>query len=85
MKRIVAAVLVPFTFTACAAAIEHELVRSSARAIVPTPNPDSLTISDVHKDWLGNAIRWVVTTRSGVYDCTKEPDEAQPICARRTP
>jgi len=83
MRRLIALSVVVSTLAGCAGALEHELVRSSARAIQPTPNPDSLIISDVHKDWLGNATRWVVTTKSGVYDCTKEQDEEKPICAKR--
>ena len=85
MRRLIAGLVLVSTLAGCAGAIQHELVRSSARAIVPTPNPDSLTISDVHKDWLGNATRWVVTTRSGVYDCTLEQGEPKPICAKREP
>ena len=84
MRRLLGGLLLASTLTGCVG-LQHELVRSSARAIVPTPNPDSITISDVQKDWLGNATRWVVTTRSGVYDCTKEQGEEKPICAKRTP
>ena len=85
MRRIIGALFLVPALGACAGMVQHELVRSSARAIVPTPNPDSVTISEVHKDLLGNPNRWVATTRSGVYDCTQEQGEKQPICARRAP
>ncbi len=84
MRRLLAGLLLASTLSGCAGMLQHELERSSARAIQPTPNPDSLTISDLHKDWLGNASRWVVTTKSGVYDCTQEQGEEKPICAKRT-
>jgi len=83
MRRLLALSALAATLAGCAGALEHELIRSSARAIQPTPNPDSLTISEVHKNWLGNPSRWVVTTRNGVYDCTKEQGEEKPICAKR--
>lgn len=59
------------------------LHRASARAIVPTPNPDSVTISEVrHRATIS---RWVATTRDGVYDCSIEADEKVPICSKRQP
>ena len=58
------------------------LERASARAILPTPNPDSVLITDVHRGVL--IARWVATTRDGVYDCSIETDEKIPICARRS-
>lgn len=68
----------------CAAAYtEHLLQRESARVITPTPNPDSVRISELRHDRLGNPTRWVVTTRGGVYDCTMEAAERLPICVKR--
>ena len=61
------------------------LQRASARAITPTPYPDSIAISDVRHDRLGNLRAWVATTRAGVYDCTIEPRERVPLCAKRDP
>lgn len=85
MRRLIGGLMLTSTLGACAGAIQHELVRSSARVIQPTPNPDSIAVSDLHKDWLGNVTRWVVKTNSGVYDCTREQGEEKPICAKRTP
>lgn len=59
------------------------LQRASARAITPTPNPDSVVISDVHHGVISS--RWVATTREGVYDCSIESSERVPICAKREP
>jgi hypothetical protein len=59
------------------------LERASARAMTPTPNPDSVTVADVQRDKLGNVRRWVATTRDGVFDCSIEPDERTPLCAKR--
>lgn len=63
----------------------HELQRRSARAITPTPNPDSVTITNVRRDRMGNINRWVATTRRGVFDCSIEVDEHSAICAQRDP
>ena len=62
-----------------------DLRRMSARAMTPTPFPDSVTISDVHRDRLGNVRKWVATTRDGVFECTLEAEERTPLCARRDP
>jgi hypothetical protein len=50
---------------------------------MPTPPPDSVTVSGVHHDRLGNARSWIATTHTGVYDCTWVPQEEAPICAKR--
>lgn len=57
------------------------LQRASARAIVPTPSPDSVRISDVHQGVTSS--RWIATTRDGVYECSIEARERVPICAKR--
>ena len=58
------------------------LQRASARAIIPTPNPDSVMISDVHHGL--TAARWIARTPGGgVYDCSIENSERVPICAKR--
>jgi hypothetical protein len=62
-----------------------DLQRASARAMTPTPYPDSVAISDIHRDRLGNVRRWVATTRDGVYECSIEPREHAPLCAKRDP
>jgi hypothetical protein len=59
------------------------LPRLSARAMLPTPDPDSVTVAAVHHDHLGNVRSWVATTRAGVYDCSLEPGERTPLCAKR--
>ena len=69
----------------CAISSGVDLRRLSARAMTPTPFPDSVAISDVHRDRLGNVRKWVATTRDGVYECTLEPEEGTPICPRRDP
>ena len=50
-----------------------------------TPDPDSVTISDVRHDRLRNLRAWVATTRGGVYDSSLAPGEHAPLCARRDP
>jgi hypothetical protein len=57
------------------------LQRASARVIVPTPYPDSVVISDVHRGV--TSAQWTATTREGVYDCSLEGSERVPICAKR--
>jgi hypothetical protein len=57
------------------------LQRSSARAIIPTPSPDSVKVSDVHHGV--TSARWIATTPGGVYDCSIEAREHVPICAKR--
>lgn len=74
-------VLVSVLALGCTAA-GMNLQRASARAIQPTPNPDSVHVSDIHKGV--RMARWVATTSDGVYDCSLAPDERIAICARRT-
>lgn len=57
------------------------LQRESARAITPTPNPDSVQISDLQGGV--TSAKWVATTPSGVYDCSIRTAERRPLCARR--
>lgn len=66
-----------------AAYTEHLLQRASARVITPTPDPDSVKVSGLQRDKLGNAARWILTTTSGVYDCSIEQGEHLPICVKR--
>ena len=73
-------VLVAGAFAGCMS-VGMNLQRASARAIVPTPNPDSVTIADVHHGV--TAARWIATTPGGVYDCSIETGERVPICAKR--
>lgn len=72
--------LVAGTLVGCMSA-GMNLQRASARAIIPTPNPDSVVVSDIHHGL--TSARWVATTRSGVYDCSIETSERVPICAKR--
>jgi hypothetical protein len=83
MRMRVMAALSAILLVGCAAQIENNLRRESASVIAPTPYPDSVVLSDVHRDRLGNPTKWVATTRSGVYDCSKESGEYRPICAKR--
>jgi len=57
------------------------LQRASARAITPTPYPDSVVISEVHRGV--TSAKWVATTRDGVYDCSIDASEKVPLCAKR--
>ena len=79
--RVVAGVLVAATLAGCASALN--LQRESARAILPTPYPDSVKISDFHGGFGGST--WVATTPKGVYDCSRESGERVPLCAKREP
>jgi hypothetical protein len=82
MRTVVVSILVAGAL-GCVSGMGLNLERASARAIVPTPYPDSVRISDVQHGF--NDSRWVATTPSGVYDCTLRDDEPQPICAKREP
>ena len=83
MRRILLLAAFVSAGSCTAAYTEHLLQRESARVITPTPNPDSVKISELHRDKLGNPSRWVLTTSSGVYDCSQEQGERLPICAKR--
>ena len=83
MRRILLLIACAYASGCTAAYTEHVLQRESARVITPTPNPDSVKISVFQRDRLGNASRWVLTTSSGVYDCSKEQGEQLPICVKR--
>lgn len=65
------------------ATLPHNPERESARAIIPTPDPDSVKISDVVHE--GLIVRWVATTNAGVYDCSLEASEKHPLCVKRGP
>jgi hypothetical protein len=80
MRVAVLGVLLTGTLAGCVTAAMN-LERASARAILPTPNPDSVRVSELHQGVV--ASRWVATTPSGVYDCSIEGQERVPICARR--
>ena len=82
MRIPVPSALCAVALAACAG-MNLNLPRVSARAITPTPYPDSVTISEIRRDRLGNLRSWVATTRTGVYDCSLEPDERAPLCAKR--
>ena len=82
MRAVVVGLFVAGTVAGCVGA-GMNLRRASARAIQPTPNPDSVTISEVRHGVVTS--RWVATTRDGVYDCSIEPDERVQICAKRQP
>jgi len=84
MRPVLLSVFCGVSLTACAGA-GLDLQRASARAITPTPYPDSVTVSEMRHDRLGNLRSWVATTRSGVYDCSLEPGERVPLCAKRDP
>jgi hypothetical protein len=82
MRTIIVSILVAGAL-GCVSGLGLNLERESARAIVPTPYPDSVRISDVRHGF--NDSRWVATTPSGVYDCSLREGEVKPICARREP
>lgn len=82
MRLVVFGLLVTTAGCMSARATTEHLQRTSARAIVPTPYPDSVKISDVRRSL--QMSRWVATTPSGVYDCSRAADERVPICARRS-
>jgi hypothetical protein len=83
MRALVLSLLFATAFAGCAGAIEHDLKRESARVMSPTPYPDSVMLSEIRRDRLGNVRTWVATTPSGVYDCSIEPPERHPLCAKR--
>ncbi len=67
--------------TGCTAALGQNIERDSARAIIPTPYPDSVKVSDFRRSLTGS--KWVATTSKGVYDCSLEGEETIPLCAKR--
>jgi hypothetical protein len=81
--RIVVSMLLAAALSGCVSGMGLNLERESARSILPTPFPDSVTVSDVRHGF--NESRWVATTRDGVYDCSLRDGEHQPICAKRDP
>ena len=80
MRATILGVLGATTLAGCMSA-GMNLQRASARAITPTPHPDSVAISSVHRGV--TAARWIATTPGGVYDCSIETNERVPICAKR--
>jgi hypothetical protein len=80
MQRALVALLA-LLFLGCTATLGKDLERSSARSISPTPYPDSVKITELQSGMSG--AKWVATTPSGVYDCSIENGERQPICAKR--
>jgi hypothetical protein len=82
MRTLVLSALCAVILTGCAGT-NRDLQRASARAMTPTPLPDSVAISEVRHDRLGNVRSWVATTRTAVYDCSLESDEHAPLCAKR--
>jgi len=82
MRARIAVAFLAAPLVACSAT-GFNLQRASARAMTPTPFPDSVAISDVHRDRLGNVRKWVATTRDGVFECTLEDQERTPLCAKR--
>jgi hypothetical protein len=80
MRAVIVGVVIVGTLAGCITAAMN-LERASARAILPTPNPDSVRITEVRQGLVMS--RWIATTRDGVYDCSIEADEKVPICAKR--
>jgi hypothetical protein len=76
-----ARVVVPVSLLAAGCTTGVDLQRLSARAIQPTPYPDSVRVAEIRRSI--QMTRWVATTPNGVYDCSQEADEKTPICARR--
>jgi hypothetical protein len=83
MRTVVLGILIAGALVSCVSGIGLDLERESARAIAPTPLPDSVRISDVHHGF--NEARWIATTPGGVYDCSMKDGEHQPLCAKREP
>jgi hypothetical protein len=79
MRIVVFGLLLSATTMGCTVGLN--LQRASARAIIPTPYPDSVVVTEVHAGI--SMTRWVATTSTGVYDCSREGDERVPICAKR--
>jgi hypothetical protein len=82
MRRVFLAFVVVSALVGCAATTTA-YKRDSAHAIQPTPDPDSVQISDL-RHGLGWS-KWVATTRRGVYDCSLESGERYPLCVKREP
>jgi hypothetical protein len=80
MRAAVVGVLTAGTLVGCITG-GLNLPRSSARAIFPTPNPDSVRISDLHRS--ATTARWIATTPGAVYDCSIEAPEHVPLCVKR--
>jgi hypothetical protein len=83
MRVLSRGVLLVCALAGCAPNI-HYLQRASARAIIPTPHPDSVKISNIQGP-IGSPDKWIATTPSGVYDCSIEAGEQQAICVKRNP
>ena len=83
MRGLVQGILLTTLLAGCAGTIRHNLQRESARVMTPTPYPDSVVISNIRRDRLGNPKEWVATTPTGIYDCSLESGEEHPLCAKR--
>jgi hypothetical protein len=82
MRTTFLAVLGTTALAGCTTTSGLNLQRASAHAIVPTPYPDSVVITDLHRKT--TSARWVATTPDGVYDCSIEtPPEHVPLCVKR--
>jgi hypothetical protein len=82
MRVVGLSVLFTIAIAGCATmATGRNLQRESARAITPTPYPDSVKISDVQGGI--TSAKWVATTPSGVFDCSLQAGESHPLCAKR--
>jgi hypothetical protein len=82
MRVIGLRILFTIAVAGCATvATGRNLQRESARAITPTPYPDSVKISDVQGGM--TSAQWVATTPGGVYDCSLRAGESRPLCAKR--
>lgn len=85
MRAPILGVLLATALTACAGAIAHNLQRESAHAIIPTPYPDSVKVSEIRHTRLGTKTTWVATTPGALYDCSLEGNEHRALCVKRGP
>jgi hypothetical protein len=81
MKRLWVSLLVVVVAGACASSTGN-LQRESARAVTPSPLPDSVKVSGVKRG--ATSVKWVATTPGGVvYDCSADDMLRRTLCVKR--
>jgi hypothetical protein len=82
MKRSLPYLVLALTLLACQSNI-GSLQRAAAMSMNPTPLPDSVRVTEVHRG--ASSVKWVATHPNGdVYDCSADDMVRRPICVKRS-
>jgi hypothetical protein len=77
---VIAAIAIALSLQGCLMT-PGNLRRETARMIVPSPYPDSVTVSEVHR--LPWSVSWVATNAGNVYDCSSDDKLKRTLCVKR--